>query len=81
METQLQGLDIGTLLVVHQMLAIASAVVIFAGAVHAKGRFGLWFWFGSFAATAVFQLLRDYGPAETSTLMGQYGVLFNAAFI
>ena len=74
-------LDIPTLLVVHQMLAIVSAVVIFAGAVHAKGRFGLWFWFGSFAATALFQLLRDYGPAETSTLMGQFGVLLNAAFI
>jgi diguanylate cyclase (GGDEF)-like protein len=81
MGTQLQGLDIGTLLVVHQMLAIVSAVIIFAGAIHAKGRFGLWFWFGSFAATAVFQLLRDYGPTETSTLMGQLGVLLNAAFI
>ena len=81
MGEQLQGLDIATLLVVHQMLALVSAIVILAGAVHAKGRFGLWFWFGSFAATALSQLLRDYGPNETSTLMGQFGVLLNAAFI
>jgi diguanylate cyclase (GGDEF)-like protein len=85
MQALFQNLDIGTLLVVHQMLAIVSAVVIFAGAIHANGRFGLWFWFGSFAATAFFQLLRDYGPTSQvpgiSTLMGQLGVLFNAAFI
>ncbi|WP_297799138.1 GGDEF domain-containing protein [Arenimonas sp. GDDSR-1] len=85
MGAQLQDLDITTLLVVHQMLALISTVVILAGAIHAKGRFGLWFWFGSFAATAGFQLLRDYGPTSetpsTAALMGQYGVLLNAAFI
>ena len=85
MGEQLQGLDIATLLVVHQMLALISTVVILAGAIHAKGRFGLWFWFGSFAATALFQLLRDNGPTSeipgTAVLMGQYGVLLNAAFI
>lgn len=85
MGEQLQGLDIATLLVVHQILALISAVVILAGAIHARGRFGLWFWFGSFAATALFQLLRDNGPTgdnpATAVLMGQYGVLLNAAFI
>ena len=81
MGEQLQGLDIATLLVVHQMLALVSAIVILAGAIHARGRFGLWFWFGSFAATALSQFLRDYGPNEISTLMGQFGVLLNAAFI
>lgn len=85
MGEQLQGLDIATLLVVHQMLALVSAIVILAGAVHARGRFGLWFWFGSFAATALFQLLRDNGPTSqspgTAVLMGQYGVLLNATFI
>lgn len=85
MWANLQDLDVGTLLVVHQMLAIVSTLVILAGAIHAKGRFGLWFWFGSFAATAGFQLLRDYGPTSlepgTSNLMGQLGVLLNASFI
>ena len=85
MGSPFQDLDINTLLVVHQMLALISTVVILAGAIHAKGRFGLWFWFGSFAATAVFQLLRDNGPTSeisaTATLMGQYGVLLNATFI
>ena len=85
MGEQLQGLDIATLLVVHQMLALVSAIVILAGAIHARGRFGLWFWFGSFAATAFFQLLRDNGPTSespgTAVLMGQYGVLLNATFI
>ena len=85
MGEQLQGLDIATLLVVHQMLALISTVVILAGAIHAKGRFGLWFWFGSFATTAFFQLLRDNGPTSespgTAVLMGQYGVLLNATFI
>lgn len=85
MRAHIFNLDIDTLLVVHQMLAIVSALVILAGAMLAKGRFGLWFWFGSFAATAGFQLLRDYGPTslnqETLTLMGQLGVLLNATFI
>jgi diguanylate cyclase (GGDEF)-like protein len=85
MGEQLQGLDIATLLVVHQMVALISTVVILAGAIHAKGRFGLWFWFGSFATTAFFQLLRDNGPTSespgTAVLMGQYGVLLNATFI
>lgn len=85
MQAHILDLDIDTLLVVHQMLALVSTAVILAGAIHAKGRFGLWFWFGSFAATAGFQLLRDYGPTSmdpgTSTLMGQLGVLLNAAFI
>ena len=85
MMAHILDLDIGTLLVVHQMLAIVSTLVILAGAIHARGRFGLWFWFGSFVATAGVQLLRDYGPTSmnpgTSMLMGQLGVLVNAAFI
>ena len=85
MGEQLQGLDIATLLVVHQMLALILAVVILAGAIHTKGRFGLWFWFGSFATTAFFQLLWDNGPISespvTAVLMGQYGVLLNVTFI
>ena len=85
MQYNLPHLDIPTLLTVHLMVAAVSAIVIFTGALQTKGRFGLWYWCASFAATLAFQLLRDYGlfglDVRTAYMMGQFGVLLHAAFI
>lgn len=81
----LPALDIDTLLFVYQMTATLLAAVILGGAWQARGRYGLWFWAGSFAAIAVSQTLRFGAIAvlgiEATPPLGHIGGVVAAALL
>lgn len=49
-------LHLGTLQLTYQVLALLLTAFSVGGALLAKGRYGLWFWVGSFATLALFQI-------------------------
>lgn len=56
MSGTLPSLDLGTLQLTYQVLALLLTAFCVGGAVLAKGRYGLWFWVASFATLALFQI-------------------------
>ena len=50
-------LDVGTLQLTYHLLALLLTAFSLAGALLAKGRYGLWFWVGCFASLALLQIL------------------------
>jgi diguanylate cyclase (GGDEF)-like protein len=81
----LPQLDIATLLFVYQMTAALLALVIVGGAWNARGRYGLWFWAGFFAAIAISQSLRSaaiiaWGEPATPPI-GHIGGIVAAALL
>ncbi|MDZ4349453.1 MAG: GGDEF domain-containing protein [Xanthomonadaceae bacterium] len=81
----LPQLDIATLLFVYQMTAALLAMVIVGGAWQARGRYGLWFWAGFFAAIAISQSLRGaaiiaWGEPATPPI-GHIGGIVAAALL
>jgi len=63
-----QALDIETLLTVYLMVSVLMLGVIVGGAWQARGRDGLWFWSGAFAAVAFSQGLRPLMSALDLTV-------------
>lgn len=56
-------LHLPTLLIVYQLVATLMMVIAAGSAWQARGRYGLWFWAGAFAAIALTQLMRNLGLA------------------
>ncbi|MDD5307343.1 MAG: GGDEF domain-containing protein [Deltaproteobacteria bacterium] len=76
-------LHVETLLIVYLMVAVLMLGVIVGGAWQARGRHGLWFWSGAFAAVALSQVLRHLivwfdGPAPLYTIGHVGGVVSDA---
>ncbi|MEJ6004681.1 GGDEF domain-containing protein [Paucibacter sp. AS339] len=59
----LPTLHTATLLIVYQMVASLMMVVAIGSAWQTRGRYGLWYWAGAFAAVALAQLIRTIGLA------------------
>ena len=67
-------LNLLTLLIVSQLVATLMMVIAAGSAWQARGRYGLWYWTGAFAAIALAQLLRSLGLAfGTPTAMQTIG--------
>lgn len=79
------SLHIDTLLLVYLMVALLMLLVLVGGAWQARGRHGLWFWAGAFAAVALAQSVRElavvgHGPLPLSTL-GHIGGVLSAGLV
>ncbi|MDM4767320.1 GGDEF domain-containing protein [Pelomonas sp. SE-A7] len=78
-------LHVDTLLTVYLMVAVLMLGVLVGGAWQARGRYGLWFWTGAFAAVVLAQSARDWavlegGPAPLLTL-GHIGGVVSAGLV
>ena len=70
MTHHLPPLDLATLQLTYQLLALLFTAFSVAGAVLAKGRYGLWFWAGCFATLALLQILAQAVLPEWSRHAG-----------
>ncbi|MCV2370737.1 GGDEF domain-containing protein [Roseateles oligotrophus] len=81
----LPTLDIPTLLIVYQVVAMLMAVVTLGGAWSARGRHGLWLWAGAFGVIALAQLLRallvSFGAPTPWLSIGHIGGVISSALV
>lgn len=85
MSAAFTSLHLGTLQLTYQLLALLLTAFSVGGALLAKGRYGLWFWVGSFATLALFQMpavavLPDWGT-HAGYLAGHLGGMLSSLFV
>lgn len=81
----MQPIDVGTLLLVYQILAAMVLAFMVAGAWHARSLEALWLWTAGFAAVWVSQLIRlpivELWGYRASLPVGHIGALLHAALL
>ncbi|MCV2350508.1 sensor domain-containing diguanylate cyclase [Paucibacter sp. Y2R2-4] len=78
-------LHLPTLLIVYQLVATLMMVIAAGSAWQARGRYGLWYWTGAFAAIALTQLIRNlcmaFGTPTALQTIGHIGGVLSSGLV